>query len=86
MNLKILLHYRPFNHIIFQLDDYYDPKEDRPRMKHPKIKYHPQMTAFDLDECAKNLGDKNWLNLQCSKICFSMINDKLFTIIKELIF
>ena len=48
-------------------DDYYDPKEDQPKMKQPKIKYHPTMSASQLIDNTKIVGHKNWLNLQCGK-------------------
>ena len=36
-------------------------------MKWPKIKYHPQMTTFDLVEKLNNAPDKNWVNLKCGE-------------------
>ena len=53
--------------LISKADDYYDPKEDRPRMKRPKIKYHPKMTGYKLLEGDDVNSQKNWLNLECGK-------------------
>ena len=39
-----------------------------PRMKRPKIKYHPSITPYDMIEKTDPVGQKNWLNLQCGKL------------------
>ena len=39
-------------------------------MKHPKIRYHPQTTAYELVDKTNFEGDKNWLNLKCGNIKF----------------